>query len=75
VELPDALAVPRDVAKYEHASPYGFSVRIYPVKLQHPGSGVEVKVDDLEDLKGKLGYFARHPRFVEEVLAANGEMR
>ena len=61
------------VAKYEHASPYGSSATIYPVKLQHPGSGAEVKVDDLEDLRGKLGYFARHPRFVEDVLAANGE--
>jgi hypothetical protein len=63
------------VAKYEHANPYGSSATIYPVKLQHPSSGVAVKVDDLKDLKSKLGYFARHPRFVADVLAVNGEMR
>ena len=59
------------VAKYELARPYDSAATIYPVKLQHPGSGVEVEADDLEDLKGLLGYFARHPRFVEEVLTAN----
>lgn len=45
---------------------------IYPVKIRHPASGIEVvAVDDVDDVKRKLGYYARHPRFVAEVERAN----